>query len=194
MKNDPRTLLLNKIHGFKTTLENLEQTTEALYDFKLMCKEVTSTLLDGNKILIAGNGGSANDASHIATELTVRFEKNREPYRAIALTTDVGSLTATANDYSFNEIFSRQIKAVGNKDDVFLAISTSGKSPNILNALKTAKEHGLKTILMTGDNKNTVCSVYSDVIVSVPSSNVATIQELHRMYYHALCQYIEGIL
>lgn len=194
MYNDPRKLLLKNVHDLKTILNDVEQHTESLLNFKLMCKSVAVAIASGNKILIAGNGGSANDASHLATELGVRFEKTRKPYAAISLAADVGILTATANDFDYTQVFARQVEALGNKGDIFIGISTSGNSENIVNALNVAKNKELTTFLLTGNNRNTKCEQSAETTVNVSSDNTARIQELHRIYYHSLCEFLEKTL
>ena len=166
MYNDPRKLLLKNVHDLKTILNDVEQHTESLLNFKLMCKSVAVAIASGNKILIAGNGGSANDASHLATELGVRFEKTRKPYAAISLAADVGILTATANDFDYTQVFARQVEALGNKGDIFIGISTSGNSENIVNALNVAKNKELTTFLLTGNNRNTKCEQSAETTVN----------------------------
>jgi len=147
-------------------------------------------LQNGKKILLAGNGGSAGDAQHIATELVVRFEKNRRSLPAIALTTDTSLLTAVGNDYSFDKIFSRQIEALGNSGDIFIAISTSGNSKNIVKAVEVAKERQLLTVAFTGENGGKVGEI-ADYSIQIPSSRTSRIQEAHIMVGHILCSVIE---
>jgi D-sedoheptulose 7-phosphate isomerase len=149
-----------------------------------------SAFKNGNKILIAGNGGSAADAQHLSGELVNRFNFNRPGLPAMALTTDSSVITSIANDYGFDKVFSRQIEANGNKDDVFIAISTSGSSPNIINALKTAKELGLTTIGLTG-NKGTGMAGLCDCCIIIPSSDTPRVQEGHILSIHILCSVIE---
>tara|TARA_B100000287_G_scaffold372773_1_gene371590 strand:+ start:2570 stop:3175 length:606 start_codon:yes stop_codon:yes gene_type:complete len=142
------------------------------------------------KILFFGNGGSAADAQHLATELTVRFSKNRQAIPAISLVTDTSALTAIGNDFGFDFIFSRQIEALGEKDDVAIGITTSGKSKNVINAIKTAKKKGLKCIAFTG-NYTRLVSGLSDEIISVPALNTSRIQEMHILIGQMLCNALE---
>ncbi len=142
------------------------------------------------KILFFGNGGSAADAQHLATELTVRFSKNRQAIPAISLVTDTSALTAIGNDFGFDFIFSRQIEALGEKDDVVIGITTSGKSKNVINAIKTAKKKGLKCIAFTG-NYTRLVSRLSDEIISVPALNTSRIQEMHILIGQMLCNALE---
>jgi D-sedoheptulose 7-phosphate isomerase len=140
--------------------------------------------------LFFGNGGSAADAQHLATEFAVRYVKSRKPIAALALTTDTSSLTAIGNDYGFEDLFARQIEALGKKGDVAFGISTSGKSPNILKALKTAKAQGLVTIGLTGESGGDMGPL-CDVLVKIPSKTTARIQEMHITLGQMLCGALE---
>lgn len=148
------------------------------------------SLENGGKILFAGNGGSAADAQHLAAELTIRFECDRPAMAAVALTTDTSALTAGANDLGFERIFSRQIEALGKPGDVFIGISTSGNSPNILLALQTAQKLGIKTVAFTGINGISQ-TVQPDLVMSVPSQSTARVQEEHITLGHMLCKGLE---
>lgn len=145
---------------------------------------------NGNKLLIAGNGGSAADAQHFAGEIIGRFKKERRGYPAIALTTDSSVLTAWANDYDFDTVFSRQVEALGQKGDIFFGISTSGNSKNIIECVKKAKNMGLKTICLLGKNGG-VLSGLSDIGIVVPSDSTARTQESHIMLIHIISEEIE---
>ena len=152
---------------------------------------VTEALEVGNKVLLCGNGGSAADAQHIAAELTGRFKIERQPLPAIALTTDTSALTAIANDYGYDQVFSRQVEALAQTGDVVIGISTSGNSPNVVYALKKAKEIGCKTIGLSGKGggeMNNVC----DLNIIVPSDDTARIQEMHILIGHILCQLVDN--
>jgi D-sedoheptulose 7-phosphate isomerase len=151
------------------------------------------SLKSSGKILLAGNGGSAADAQHIAGELVSRFAFDRPGLAAVALTTDTSILTAVGNDYGYEMLFSRQIQALGRKGDVFVAYSTSGKSPNILKALQTAKELGLVTIGLTG-NRNGPMNAMCDHVLAMPSADTPKIQEGHLIMGHILCGAIEEAL
>lgn len=142
------------------------------------------------KILICGNGGSAADAQHFAGELVSRFYFDRPALAAIALTTDTSIITAIGNDYGYEDVFSRQIEALGQAGDVFIAISTSGNSPNVLKALTKARDLGLTTIGLTGQTGGKM-SALCDVCLCVPSESTPRIQECHLVIEHALCAYIE---
>jgi D-sedoheptulose 7-phosphate isomerase len=143
-----------------------------------------------HKILIAGNGGSAADAQHMAAELVVRFEKEREGYPAVALTTDTSILSAGGNDYGFDAVYERQIQALGRKGDVFIAISTSGNSENIVRAARMAVNRKLKVIGMTGQDGGRL-KPFCDIMLCVPCGRTARIQEIHEHTIHTLCQMIE---
>jgi D-sedoheptulose 7-phosphate isomerase len=149
-----------------------------------------SALERRNKILIFGNGGSAADAQHLAAELVGRFEKNHHPLPAIALTTNTSVLTSIANDFDFNVIFSKQIEALGRQGDVAVAISTSGRSPNVLEGILTARRLGLKTIGLAGKDGGTMKDLV-DVCLTIPSERTARIQEGHILIIHILCKLVE---
>tara|TARA_B100000035_G_C20872993_1_gene497084 strand:- start:232 stop:819 length:588 start_codon:yes stop_codon:yes gene_type:complete len=157
---------------------------------KLSSEIIFKSLKKGGTIFWCGNGGSAADSQHIAAEFVGRFKKNRKPLRSIALTTDSSVLTCVSNDYSFEEIFSRQINALGRKGDVLVAISTSGNSKNVKRALIEAHKMGIKTIGLLGKNGGS-CKNYVDVPMIIPSNNTARIQEIHILIEHLLCEIIE---
>lgn len=151
---------------------------------------IVESMKKGGKVLIAGNGGSAADAQHFAAEIVGRFVLERKGYPAIALTTDSSILTAVGNDYDYNEIFSRQVEALGNKNDIFIGISTSGNSKNIVNAIQKSKELGLTTIGLTGKTGGIMKEICDKVVV-FNYEETARIQEHHLMTYHLLCEFIE---
>ncbi|HVY00782.1 MAG TPA: D-sedoheptulose 7-phosphate isomerase [Pseudorhodoplanes sp.] len=144
----------------------------------------------GDKLLIAGNGGSAADAQHIAAEFLSRFKFDRAPLPAIALTTDSSNLTAIGNDYGFERVFERQVRGLGRKGDVFIGITTSGRSPNILAALKAARETGLTAIGFTG-MPGAGMSALCDLTLVAPSEETALIQQIHITAAHAICEAVE---
>ena len=152
--------------------------------------EICARLRMGHKIIVFGNGGSAAQAQHFAAELVNKFLKSRQAIPALALTTDTSSLTSIANDFSFDLVFSRQLEALGNEGDVVLAISTSGKSPNVIRALDTAKEKGLFVIGLTGEGGGMVGS-HCDILLDVPSQDTPRVQEAHLFLLHLLCLEIE---
>jgi D-sedoheptulose 7-phosphate isomerase len=155
-----------------------------------LAKAILSSIKSGNKILIFGNGGSASDSLHIAAELVGRFRRERIALPAIALTSNISTLTALANDYSFEYIFERQIEALGKKGDIALGISTSGRSKNVIRGISKAREMNLKTALLTGNTKGELSKI-ADISVMVPSNNTARIQEAHITIAHIICEIIE---
>jgi D-sedoheptulose 7-phosphate isomerase len=153
-------------------------------------KLVSQSFEAGSKLLLFGNGGSAADAQHIAAEFVNRYIIDRPPLPAIALTTDTSILTSVSNDASFNEIFSKQIKALGKEGDVAVGISTSGNSQNIVKAFEVAKEMGIKTVALTGNDGGAVAKI-ADVSLVVPSGSTPRIQETHILIGHILCEMVE---
>jgi D-sedoheptulose 7-phosphate isomerase len=155
-----------------------------------------SALSNGNKILACGNGGSAADAQHFAAELVGRFERERFPLPAISLATDTSILTAVANDYSYREIFSKQVQAYGQAGDILLAISTSGNSANVMAAIEAALEREMRVIAMTGKGGGAIGKMLTDadVHICVPADRTARIQEVHLVTIHALCDGIDVAL
>ena len=153
---------------------------------------LASCLVSGHKILIFGNGGSAADAQHIAAEFVNRFQIERPPMAALALTTDTSIITSIGNDYHFDDIFSKQVAALGRKDDVAVGISTSGNSKNVINALHAAKEIGMHTIGLTG--RGGELAKCSDLVFSVKSDITARIQETHIILGHMLCDLVDRTL
>ena len=149
-----------------------------------------NSLQNGGKILFFGNGGSAADAQHLATELTVRFIKNRAAISALSLTTDTSALTAIGNDLGFNYLFSRQIEALGKKGDVAIGITTSGKSPNVMEGFKAARAQGLHTIAFTGGTAGDLLGA-ADLLLVVPSATTRRIQEMHITIGQMLCGALE---
>ncbi len=154
---------------------------------------IITSIKAGGKVLIFGNGGSAADAQHIAAELVNRFNYDRPPIAAIALTTDTSILTSVGNDSSFDELFERQVRALGRRDDVALAISTSGNSPNVLRAVDAAHELGIKTIALAGRDGGRLAYAV-DVALVVEASSTQRIQETHITIGHILCELIEDAL
>ncbi len=153
---------------------------------------ISDCLKNGGKILIFGNGGSAADSQHIAAEMINRFAVERQPLAAVALTTDTSIITSISNDYDFNEIFAKQVKALGKKEDIAWGLSTSGSSGNVVKGLAAAKEAGMPTIGMTG--KGGDMATYSDALFLVDSSVTARVQEVHIVLGHMLCELVERIL
>jgi len=157
---------------------------------------LTQSLLNGGKILACGNGGSAADAQHFAAELVGRFEAERGELAAIALTTDSSILTAVANDYAFSQIFARQVRALGHAGDVLLAISTSGNSGNVIEAINAAHEHEMRVIALTGRDGGQIGELLrdDDIHLCVPAQRTARIQETHLLIIHCLCDGIDALL
>ncbi|MEO6499704.1 MAG: D-sedoheptulose 7-phosphate isomerase [Mucilaginibacter sp.] len=161
-------------------------------DIEAACEMVTSVVKAGNMVFLAGNGGSAADAQHIAAEFTGRFVKERKPLRGIALTTDTSALTAIANDYGYDNVFSRQLEGLASPGDLFIGISTSGNSQVILNAFESAKKTGCKTLGLSGRDggkMNGLC----DLNVVVPAEVTARIQEMHILIGHILCKAVDDM-
>jgi D-sedoheptulose 7-phosphate isomerase len=174
----------------RETLERAANDRELLTALLAIAERITGALRAGGKIMLAGNGGSAADAQHIAAELIGRFAIDRAPLAAIALTTDTSALTAIGNDYSFDQVFERQLRGLGRKGDVFLAISTSGGSRNILAALKAARELGIVTVGFTG-GKGSQMRTLCDLMLVAPSDETALIQQIHITAAHAICGLVE---
>jgi D-sedoheptulose 7-phosphate isomerase len=157
---------------------------------------LTACLINGGKILACGNGGSAADAQHFAAELVGRFEAERQELAAIALTTDTSILTAVANDYSFNQVFARQVRALGHAGDVLLAISTSGNSGNVIEAIRAAHESAMLVVALTGRGGGQIGEMLDDddIHLCVPADRTARIQETHLLVIHCLCDGIDALL
>lgn len=157
---------------------------------------MTQSLLANGKIMACGNGGSAADAQHFAAELLNRFEMERPPLAAIALTTDTSTLTSIANDYDYVQVFSKQVRALGQAGDVLLAISTSGNSPNVVDAIEAAHEREVRVVALTGKNGGKMAGLLGpdDIHICVPSDRTARIQEVHLLVLHCLCDGIDCLL
>lgn len=153
--------------------------------------DVTAALKAGHKLLLFGNGGSAGDAQHIAAELTGRYERERAGLAAIALTTDTSALTAIANDYGFERVFSRQVEALANKGDVLLGISTSGNSANVLRGLEVGQTRGATTWGLAGRDGGAMNELLGERVLTVPATSTARIQECHILLGHILCDLVE---
>ena len=186
---------------FSSTLEQaIDGSIETLQSLKKIEPEIARAaemieqcLRAGNKLLVCGNGGSASDAAHFATELVVRFAKDRRAYPAVCLTGDGGLLTAAANDYGFDEIFARQVAAFGLEGDVLIVLTTSGKSKNVQRALEEAKSRKLKTVAFLGRDGGSTIGL-ADVDLLVGSDSTARIQEAHKLLLHVLCETVESRL
>lgn len=161
-----------------------------LNQIETIIKNINDCFNAGGKLIIAGNGGSAADAQHFSAEIIGRYKLERRAYPAITLTANSSVITAWANDYSFDTIFSRQLEGLGKKDDLFFGISTSGNSLNIVEAVKKAKELGVKTICFLGKDGGKLKEL-ADISIVVPSDNTPRIQEVHIMLIHIICEEIE---
>ena len=170
----------------ETLKKNLPQIIRA-------AEAIISALKSGHKLFFCGNGGSAADSQHIAAEFVGRFQKERKAWPAIALTTDSSALTALGNDYTFDIVFSRQLQALGQKGDVLIAISTSGNSKNVLEAVRQAKAMGLTSIGVTG-GKGGQLAGQCDIAIIAASSTTARIQESHLVIFHSICEIVENSL
>ncbi len=181
--------------NFEKTIELHEQVvrdlkSNCMMELEKIAKICRKTLTDGGKILLCGNGGSAADSQHIAAEFVGRFVKERQGLPAIAFTTDTSILTAVGNDYGYDEVFRRQVEALGRENDVLIGISTSGNSLNIVKAFEQANKQKMKTIALTG-RKESKMSELADVTLKVPTSITARVQECHIMVGHMICEYID---
>jgi D-sedoheptulose 7-phosphate isomerase len=189
------------MNDFSSNLNRaIDDSVRTLESLKELGREVSRAidlieqcLRAGNKLLVCGNGGSATDASHFATELVVRFAKDRRALPAISLSSDIGILTATGNDYGFNEIFARQVAALGAPGDVLICLTTSGKSKNLIRALEEAKARKLKTIAFLGRDGGPTLGI-ADVDLLIKSESTARVQEAHHLLLHVLCEIIESRL
>ena len=181
----------------KRAIVAANQTLQSLFDLDAQVAKaadlIEESLRAGNKLLVCGNGGSAADASHFATEFVVRFTKDRPAYPAICLSGDGGLLTAAGNDYGFDEVFARQVAAFGLQGDVLICLTTSGKSRNVERALEEAKARKLKTIAFLGRDGGSTIGM-ADVDLLVRSDSTARIQEAHQLLLHVLCETIESRL
>lgn len=155
-----------------------------------VAKLMATAFRDGHKVLLFGNGGSATDAAHLAAEFVGRYDRERAPLPALALATDIAAITCIANDYGYDELFARQVRAHGHKGDVAIAISTSGNSPNVLNGIAAARDCGLITIAWTGGTGGKLAGLADHAFI-VPSTVTARIQESHITLGHVLCELIE---
>jgi D-sedoheptulose 7-phosphate isomerase len=177
----------------REALERAAQDAGLLNAAQKIADAMTRALRAGNKILIAGNGGSAADAQHIAAEIVGRYKKDRPAYAALALTTDTSALTAISNDFGFEKVFARQIEGLGRAADILLVLSTSGRSPNILAALKVARKMGLVTVGFTGIKGEALGSLCDHLLVA-PSDDTPVIQQIHLTLAHGICDAIERAL
>jgi phosphoheptose isomerase len=181
-------------HNFNESIQTKIESADTLMDVIAEASErMVQCLLDGHKFLSCGNGGSSCDAQHFASEMLNRFESERPSLPAIALTADMATITAIANDYDYSQVFSKQIKALGNTGDVLIAISTSGNSQNIIQAIEAAHARGLDVIALTGCDGGEMATHFNpgDIEIRVPANNTARIQETHLLIIHSLCDIID---
>jgi D-sedoheptulose 7-phosphate isomerase len=188
MKND---LVAEHFRRSCETLSRAAEDPQLRAIIHAIAEAITEAFRAGHKLLIAGNGGSAADAQHIAGEFLSRLNFDRNPLPAVALTTDSSVLTAIGNDYGFDRTFERQVQGLGQKGDVFIAISTSGRSPNIIAALKAAREARLVTVGFTGTTANGVMQPFCDHFLAAPSAETPLIQQIHIVAAHAICGLVE---
>ena len=183
-----KSMIQNEIQAHKETMERVAETLPP--EIEAACKLAVDTINAGNKILLCGNGGSAADSQHIAAELIGRFKKERRGLAAIALTTDTSALTAIANDYAYEDIFSRQIEGLAKSGDMIIGISTTGNSANVVSAFKRGRKLGCKTIGLSGKDGGKFTGE-CDLNIIVPSDTTARVQEVHILIGHMICQAID---
>jgi D-sedoheptulose 7-phosphate isomerase len=193
LNRDSKDLIGAHLSRSLAALERATQDAALLATAHKIADVVIAALRAGNKLLIIGNGGSAADAQHIAAEIVGRYKQDRPAYAAIALTTDTSALTAIANDYGFEQVFARQVDGLGQRGDVLLALSTSGRSPNILAALRVARERGLVTVGFTGTKGEALGALCDHLLIS-PSDDTPVIQQIHLTVAHGICDEIEQTL
>ena len=191
------TLTQRVAEHFNESIQTKQQAAQVLTQPTAQAAELLfNTLANDGKFLICGNGGSAADAQHFAAEMTGRFEQERMELAAVALTTDTSALTAIGNDYGFDHIFSKQVRALGRMGDVLVGISTSGNSKNIIEAIHAAHEREMNVIAFTGRDGGKIAGLLrdGDVLLNVPYPRTARIQEVHLLLIHALCDCIDSML
>lgn len=185
-------ILLEEINQASENLKVLKDTTALHWEFEKMMHLLVDTYKNGGALFVAGNGGSAADAQHFVAELVVKLAKDRTPIKAFALTVDTSVITATGNDFSYDDIFSRQVEGLMTSKDVFMGITTSGNSPNILKSFLMCKKIGAKSILLSGkDGGKAVKENMADINIIAPGPNTARIQEVHGILYHTICLVLE---
>jgi len=188
---DPREdVVLNHLRKSREAMAHAEQDTALVSTVAKIADTISRSLRSGGKLLLAGNGGSASDAQHIAAEFVGRYISDRAPLAAIALTTDTSALTAIGNDYGFDHVFERQLRALGKKGDVFIGISTSGRSPNLLATFKAAREMDIVCVGFTRA-ADTPMHALCDLTLGVPATETALIQQVHITAAHAICALVE---
>ena len=183
-------IILNSIKSSILLKSLILEDDEIISSLEKITNRCILAFRNNNKVLFCGNGGSAADAQHLASELSGKFNKDRDPLYAEALHVNSSFITATSNDYGFEYTYARMINACGKKGDILFALSTSGKSKNIINAIHEAKEKGMTTVGFTGSKVNDMDSI-CDLIIKIPNSNVPRIQESHMLLGHIICDLIE---
>jgi len=195
--DDPMDLIARVTRHFEDSAQTKLNAMEVLAaPIAAAIETLTGSLINGGKILACGNGGSAADAQHFAAELVGRFEAERQELAAIALTTDTSIITAVANDYAFSQIFARQVRALGHAGDVLLAISTSGNSGNVIEAIQAAHDAEMRVVALTGRGGGRIGEMLADedIHLCVPAERTARIQETHLLIIHCLCDGIDSLL
>jgi D-sedoheptulose 7-phosphate isomerase len=190
LSQDPKDLIGAHLSRSLAALERATKDAPLLDSARRIAAAIVAALRAGNKLLIVGNGGSAADAQQIAAEIVGRYKHDRPAYAAIALTTDTSALTAIANDYGFEQVFARQVEGLGRRGDVLLALSTSGRSPNIVAALRAARERGLVTVGFTGSKGESLRALCDHLLVA-PSEETGIVQQIHLAVAHGICDEIE---
>jgi phosphoheptose isomerase len=195
MTNQTTNHILDRIkHSFSESIQTKINSADIITDIlALACERIVQCLLDGNKILACGNGGSALDAMRFSSEMLNRFKHERPGLPAIALTADIATLTSIANDSNYNEIFAKQLRALGHPGDVLLAISTSGNSNNVANAIKAAHDKKINVIALSGGDGGKIAGLLreNDIEIRVPAYEVARIQETHLLIIHCICDIVD---
>ncbi|MEE9339236.1 MAG: phosphoheptose isomerase [Methylococcaceae bacterium] len=185
------------INHFSDSIHVKQDAMESLSELIVYAAQnIVEALIDNKKVLTCGNGGSAGDAQHFSSEMLNRYERERPALPAIALTTDTLTITSVANDYNFDEVFSKQLRALGQAGDILLVYTTSGNSSNIINTVKTAQDREITVIALTGKDGGSLASILkeSDIEIRVPSKSTARIQEVHLLITHCLCDLIDSQL
>lgn len=182
-----------EITAAREALARLVEDSFTLEQVEFAAKQCAEAIRSGNKVMFAGNGGSAADAQHLAGEFVSRFNFDRPGMAGLALTTDTSVLTAIGNDYGYEHLFSRQVEALGRKGDVLFGITTSGRSPNVLNAFRRARDLGVTSIGLTGQ-RGASLKDYCDICIAAPAAPTPRVQELHIVIGHTICSIVESLM
>ena len=186
-------LINSQLQEVCSSFSRLTEDEAALSAIEATAQMIIASIKNGGKVLVCGNGGSAADAQHFVAEFIGRFYFDRQPLPAIALTTDSSIITCVANDYSYEDIFSRQVIALAKKDDVLIGISTSGNSGNVAKAIESAQEVGCNSVVLTGNRGGSINNM-CDIVIAVPSLDTPRIQEMHLFVEHMICELVEANL